>query len=469
MKLRVFLWAILTGIIGWILYMGIVPFGKISYIYDLKKPSYFIKKITPEDRVEIASQRSQKITGDPVYFSLWTPRRFNTATITLKYKNKSTWPIVETGVLVDKKLWRYDLRPIENVIIDKLMLEWSAVREGDVVLLQKSNTYKTIEDFLNSNINAEEIALYNYELKNNFVLSDYKPDKKDKVINSGLRGHWQILTYIKDEDLDFKFNLINLNKNKDQDDLDFNIYYDGELIDSYHVDDAGGSGDHGEMHNIGEKEIKLSNLPEGVYKIELKANDDVVTEKIITKQSKFVFENKIWLFGGSDKISLFTDSSSIGAQTSNPGSLQKIKVNKNILGVDKTYKQFSLKLDGQLDNVSLEKSDVILSGDGMFSFDKNNFFNPNFKKINKDFEINSDIKYILAKYSQSNEIDGWRQAQATFDISNAYREFYKYSFLVSVPGLRADDEIDDYMEIDEIRVDLEGTSLFQKIKKYLGL
>ena len=106
--------------------MAVVPSGKITYVYDFKKDNYFISKLTPDARVEERQNNKQKIIGDPVYFSLRTPRRFNKAKLTLKYKRckqepqcaPANLPIIEVGALVDKTVWRYDLEPIENYIME---------------------------------------------------------------------------------------------------------------------------------------------------------------------------------------------------------------------------------------------------------------------------------------------------------------------------------------------------------------
>lgn len=466
-KIRIVFWLILASVAGWLLYMAIVPSGNITYISDFENSSYFIKKLSPIERVEMSINGTQSIIGDPVYFSLRTPRRFDKAILTIKYKNETKLPIIEAGVLVDKKIWRYDLQPVENKIIDELSVGWDRIEDGNIVLLQREKEYETIQEFLDSDIDSEEIALYNYNLENKFSISNYRSSTRERKLDYSLRGDWQILTYIKDEDLNFKFNFTDLNKNKDSDDIDLLVYYGGVVIDTLHINDDGNSSDTGEVIDRGEIELILVNLPEGVYKIELKVNDDIITENIITTQSKFVFLNKIWLADNKEEnIILYTDSQSISAQTINPSSLQTIAVNKDELEIIETYKQFNLKLDNELSSLNIPRGDIILSGDGVINFNKNSFFNPAFQKINKDFNVEKgDVNYILARYSTPEEKAGWKIAKAEFDLSNVYREFYKYGFLISVPGLRADDSIDNKIQIDEISFELEGTSLWEKIVK----
>jgi hypothetical protein len=364
-----------------------------------------------------------------------------------------------------------------------LSLVWDVVEEDGVILLQREKKYNTIDDFLNNLPDISKVALYNYDLKTDFILEDYEPNELSSksselssIVNYALRGPFQFYTYIKDEDLDFVFEFQDLNENKDSDEIDLHLYYNDQLIDSRHMDDPSVSS--GRVIERGEIKLELANLPEGVYKIELRVNNDIVTKKIITKQKKLSFINKIWITqDNKNNFSLYSDSRIINAQTLNPGHLQTIRVGENDLKITETYKQFSIKTNGGINEIKLAKDDIILSGNGVFSFSKESLVNPEFKRVDANLDINSEgINYVLAKYNIPTEDKGWNIAKAVFDLTRSYREHYprqlggagKYSFLISIPGLRADDEIDDFVEISEIRVDLEGTSLWEKIKKYLS-
>ncbi len=484
-KIRLFLWVILLGIVFWLFWMAIVPSGKIIYINDFTKPSEFIQKLTPEERVEPISNGTQKIIGDPVYFSLRTPRRFEKAKFIIKYKNESNWPIIEIGSLVDKVLWQYDLKPVENKILDQLSLVWDIKREGDIMLLQRNglnatSTYLSVNDFLDNLPDLDKIAVYNYDLDYEYIIEDYKPSEEEQNIDYSIRGPFSFYTYIKDENLNFDFSVLDINQNKDKDDIILNLYYDGELIDSVNLEDDGVSGEDIYPHpsrkrnDIRNIKIESKGLPEGVYRIEMKVNDDIVTKNIKTTQSKIAFINKLWIYSDNGtNISLFTDSRKLNAQTVNPGNLQNIDIKYQIsnisndnLSIGETYKLFSIDLDSGVKEVMLEKDDVIVSGNGVFSFSKDGLFNPKIKIVDASLDINNDnVDYILARYNFPKKENGWKVAEVNLDFANAYREFYKNSILISVPGIRLDDEIEDYVELDEIQVELEGTSLWEKISK----
>ena len=471
-KIRIFLWHVLTAFVLFFVYMAVVPSGHISYIYDFKKDNSFISSLSPQGRVELIKEDSQKIIGDPVYFSLQTSRKFNEVVLRLKYKNNNPEinPIIEAGVLVDKTVWRYKLEPIDNYFLNYIYEQWDIFESESVSLFVNPNisssTYDSLDSFLASPPATNEIATYNYDLDIDYALDNYASSSELNVFETDLRGPYQIFTYIETEDIYFDFTFFDLNKNKDADEININLYYHDQLIDSGHLDDDGISEDSGEVLGSRSVRFDLANMPSGVYKIELRVGDDIITDVIKTKQSKLSFLNKIWIADESiSDYSIFTDSNIVHVQTSNPASIQEIKFASSTLNLEETFKQFSKELVASTTELIFEKGDIILAGNGVFSFDLESLLNPALRKIDLSFDLeDSGINYILAKYKKPEKLGDYYTREVKFDLSAAYREDSKYSFLISIPGLRADDEVGDYIEIDEIKIDLYGTDLVNKIK-----
>ncbi|MFH1979678.1 MAG: hypothetical protein ABII99_01355, partial [Patescibacteria group bacterium] len=279
-------------------------------------------------------------------------------------------------------------------------------------------------------------------------------------------GPYQFYAYVKSRNLNFDFTFIDLNENKDKDPIELRLYYDNKLVNKKYLDD--------DIKNEISEEKKINfqtaDLQNGIYKIELYVNDDIITEQIITKQ-EISFIHKIWLAEqklDEDNLIIYTDSNELRVVTTNPDSLQTIKIDGLDLEINKTYKQFHALINGNDQNseIKLQKSDIILAGNGVFSFNKDSLINPVFKKVDANLKIdaeNNKINYILAKYNAPTEHNGWKTSFAEFDLTKAYQENGKYNFLISIPGLRADDDIDDWVKIDEIKVELEGKTLQNKI------
>ncbi|MFA5247733.1 MAG: hypothetical protein WC415_00595 [Patescibacteria group bacterium] len=489
-KFRI-IWIIaLTAMVFVLAWLKIVPTGKITYFNN----SDFISNLTPVERMNV-----DKIIGDPVYFTLRVPRRFESAKLTIKFKNESALPIIEAGVLIDKKVWNYDLKPLDNSILDNLIGKWNSVRSGDLLLLQREKKFKSVEEFLKNPPVSDKIAAYNYSLEQNFLLPDYKTSKEEMTLCRPLQGAYQFYTYIKDEDLSFDFALQDLNKNDDEDIVDALVYYKDQEIYKETLPD----------NNSNSRNLKLflTNLPEGVYKISLRANNDIVTRTITTSQSKITFINKVAL-ADTPEVScgrnLFTNSRVAQFQTILSNKLGQIKITQAIksplergvhqyseagcvgvctqqeVNLNETYKLFSTGCQNRAVPCSYETlpsfSEIIMpsdgitvTGDGLFSFSLEQFFNPEIKKVDENFDPDrEDVDFIIAKYTPPTLDGEWKIATADFDLTNAYKEFNKHSFLISIPGLRAEDGTLDGVEVGEVKIELSGVSLFDKIFKMIN-
>ena len=478
-KIRLFLWSVLAAVTFFLVWRAIVPFGQIGYATDFRQENYFIQKLTPAERVE-KGEAGMRLTGDPVYFNLRTPRRFDRAVLTVEYKrSKGTefpignsvpglaFPIIEAGVLVDGMVRNYDLKPLENLIINGLATDWHAVRDNGVTLLQREKRYDSVADFLGELPPPGEIALYNYSLPTARTLDGYASTTKTLSLTQALRGPYRFYTYLDDEELDFTFSFVDLNLNRDPDPVDINVYYAGAAIDSRRLEDDGITDDTGAKSDRRELELKLARLPAGFYLLEVKANDDIVTKQITTKQQKLSFIGKIALAAEDrTEIALYTDSLAAHFLTADPGKLQTIAIGDDKLELAETYKQYSTRLSATTTEINLAKDGVIVAGDGVFSFSPEALVNPDYRKISGALDLDAaGINYVLARYEIPVEKDGLRTARAEFDLSGVYREFGRYGFIISIPGLKADDEAEDFVEIREIRVELEGKSLWKKVKE----
>jgi len=470
----IWLTAIFLAVICFI-YWAIIPGGKITYIKDFKHYSDFIGNLTPSDRVK----DNDMIIGDPAYFSLRLPRRFVNAKATIKYKIDPLISIVELGVLKDNRTWQYDLQPLYNAKLESLMQKWDVIREGDLMLLQKNKKFNSIADFLKDTPDLNKVALYNYDLNNNYILPAYQPSKATTTMCRPLQGAYQFYTYIKNEKLSFDFSFQDLNKISGADPIDVYVYYQGEEIYNQHLDDDGIVADNGEQKAWRNLKVELADLPEGVYEISLGADNDIVTRTIATTQSKMTFINKISLADAPEVscgLNFFTNSRQLSVRTSSSDRLGEIKINQasgsafsEILKIDQPYQQFETKADlPEFSKVTMPSGGIDLSGDGLFSSSQESFINPKIKKIDNNFEADREgVEYILARYTPAVHEGDWLASTANFDLQTAYKEFNKHSFIISIPGLKA--EKNNSVEVKEIKFELSGTSFFEKIKKIFNV
>jgi len=481
-KLRLFFVLVGLVIILSFLYLKLVPSGHIIYERDysqtLRSGKGFILGFTPAERVDL-SGLLPKIIGDPIYFSLFTPRTFDRAQVIITYRDhlSSSTPIIEMGVLKDKIVRNYDLQPIENKTLAVLVGKWTTVGTSSLILFQLGKNYADLPSF-QKDLAAGQLkdcpggpttclATYNYAPIYNFQMTGIKT--RPLTLSEPLRGQHQFYVYVPAHDLRLDFDFVDMNQDKAQDPIAVNLYSANKLIDSRTLGDNNPDPTSGVAE---QKKLSLSasNLKPGVYKAEIKISDDMVIKKIQSSVDRLSFINKVWPVSASGNLILYTDATYLLAKAFTPASLQTINFGGQDFSLNEPYQQFEFVapvVSRSLQTIKLTKDDVILENNGLFSWSQSSFFDPTLKKVDNHF-ILGQTKYILADYQTPTIRDGWKTATAAFSLIASDRENGKYSFLLSIPGLKAASGDRDYLEIKSIKIELTGRTLGQKLKSLYG-
>ena len=479
-KLRLFFVIILLSLMAIILYFKIIPFGQITYERHwptvLRSGKGFIYDFKPQERVTDDGQ-SLIIKADPVYFSLFTPRRFDRAKVTIKYYNHLTaaTPIIELGLLQDKISGAYNLQPLQNNILDSLRFSWPRLEDSDQrLILQAGKYYSEVADF-ESDLAAGHlrncpagptscVAVYNYHLSSDYGVPDYVR-LTPFSLSHPLRGSHQFYVYLKKNLWRLDLSFINENKDRVADPIIVNVYDDGKIIATQTIvdDNLNPTGVASE-----EKKMSLSGtvLHDGVYKVEIKISDDVIISSLQIPSDRLSFVNKIWP-ASAGALTLFTDASYIQARTLDPVNLGNINFGGQDFNLSEAYQQFTFATgEPGIKELQLSKDDITLANNGVFAFSRAGLFNPAPSKVDRFFVEGGEAKYIIANYDRPINQDGLKTASAEFDMSAASYEKGKYTFLISVPGLEwasDSDTVDTFLDIKEISVELNGKTLWQKI------
>lgn len=496
-KLRLFLGLILLILIFLFLLFKVVPGGEIIYTRDydswFKTGKGFIYGFTPAERVDLKSGTLPRLVGDPIYFSVFTPRTFDQAKLVIVYQNhlSSSTPIVEAGVLVDKLVWRYELKPIQNKILDNLRFKWSRLEDSStensqpivpLLILQAEKNYTNSKDFKNDLKTGKLtncpggifncLAIYNYSLNTDYQIPNYQP-ARPLIIDTPLRGALQFYVYLNNEALRLDFELVDLNQAKDPDPITAILYAGDKIIASETLEDSQQLDTSGKLRS-GKLSLNKSNLPTGVYKVEIKASDDIVVKKIASSLDRLSFINKVWPVTTAKPVTLYTDANYLQVKAYDPASLQTIKFGGQDFALNEAYEQFTFETKANLavKEIKISRDDLILETSGVFSFSSSSLFNPNLKKIDRYFSPDTDASYVVASYESPRTIQipggalkgqEFKVSSVEFDLKTAYRENGRYSFMISVPGLKIAGDNKNYLEIKEIRLELRGRTLWQKI------
>ncbi len=478
-KIRLFFGGLILLICALFLWLKIVPGGEAVYNKNygqrLHSGKGFIYNFTPVERVNETVGRYPRLIGDPVYFSVFTPRTFSRAKLTIRYRSKleSTTPIIEAGVLADNLVWRYDLQPLENSTLSNLVHIWPKVENDGIILLQKKNNYQSISDFLedaNSNRLAnclgkasECVATYNYFLAPNFTWSKEAAPTVQEV-DIPLRGSHSLFIYLDGSEFNLLADFVDLNQDKAADPARFILTDANGIVAEAGFEDENSSPTSGKEE---EKSLSLKkdNLLPGVYRLEFKIGNDMVIKNFKISTNRFVFINKFWPVSYGKEIEIFTDANYLQVKAMGPASLHTLNFADKQFSLNRPYEQFDFMAGkrGQANKINLKKDDIVIENNGVFALSADNLFNPQFAKVDRYFELDDNIQYIIAAYQAPIDVDGVKEATATFKLKGVYREKGKYNFMISVPGLKADNGQEDYLEIESVRLEFSGRTLWQKI------
>jgi hypothetical protein len=379
------------------------------------------------------------------------------------------------GVLADNIVWRYDVKPVQNKILDSIKKEWLGLENGSIILLQREKQYDNWVE-LESDLNKGQLkncpegiskclATYNYSPPVNYE-ENINKISAPLVIDTPLRGAHQFYVYLNAKSLSLELDFINIYPTETKKPVVVNLYSvteDNRLISSQSIDNnLSASASVVKKINIDEE-----NLIAGLYKVEIKIKDDTIIKKISSSADKLVFINKIWPVSANLPLSLWTDANYLQAKVYSPASRQTIEFAGKKYVLDNSAEQFDLMADSpsSTQEIKLIKDDVILENNGVFAFSREGLFNPAPINIDRFFKLSEDIKYIIADYEAplNDTEDGFKVKSVEFNMKGVYRENNKVNFMISIPGLKKGATSSDYIEIKEIRLDFNGRSIWQKI------
>ncbi len=487
-----------------ILYLKVLPLGQATYeltYHTLSRPfggKGFIGHLTPSERVTQNTGDAAVMTGDPVYFSVFTPRTFSEAKVTITYHDEleQNTPIIEAGVLVDNLVWRYKTAPLENRTLDNLNT-WSKVVDGTTALYQRQSNFASVEDFVSAaNQTPEQIcngkplntclALYNPPALNFLQSKALGLVQSFKPWSFALKGaHQFYFTAPAGQPLKFSFDFSDLNLDKRSDPIYLIVYRGDQIVCQKIIEDNfGGEGEgvsrrfsetftcdaspNAETFDASPNAEAFDASPNAeTLKLEVKGSNDMIIGGITEAPSALNFVGRVYpVAAEKTPLTFWTDRDVISLTTANPASRQKVDFSDRQFSLAEPYQryEFSNHKPG-LKSITLYKEDVILEAGGVFALAPENFFNPDFETLGRYFTLDDQINYILSDYQTPRFSDnGLKEASATFDTQHAYRENGKYSFMISVPGLAPEDN--GRLIIEAIKVEFTGRSLWEKLADF---
>lgn len=451
---------------------------------NLSGASSCLGQASPAERTARGASGPLLVLGEPVYFSVFSPRPFSNVRVEITYRPhlSSSTPIFEAGFLADKQLWRYRLRPVYNLWLERGLAGWEELDSDSLRLFQREHKFDSVPQFLDAWRNRgldfcstpRCLAVYNLSLENMppaLDLQDFIGASSSENFPYQLRGAHQFYIFLPADGLELSGFLTDLNENKEADAAEFSIFSGQKRLDSAIIPDSRPQKE--ESYEIGSPQafnIVRTGLPAGLYRLEFRASDDLILSGLKINASYLSVINKIWAVGDGP-ISLVTDAAYLQAKALSPASLQRLEFGGRGLSLDEIYRQYEIdgKKSGIL-KIDMPAGGLILANNGMFAASASSLLNPDYPRLDRFAFPDDGFDFVLADYAAALPLeDSWLKSAITMPAADLYREDNRYSLMLSVPGLDAGGGQGGFLEIKDIEIKFSGAGLLDKIKDYLGL
>lgn len=377
------------------------------------------------------------INSDLAKFSLKipdTPKKITEAEVELTFKAEKEARIGVTNNLTE------ELESIAFFEPNIQGLQWNVVEEDGLSLFQKSDRYKTVNEFLSdtsiTHKDGEGVGTYDYMLEP--IIEDADVQTHSFETNSMLRGAHVLYIYVDNGPLVMDISKVDLNQYVGSDEIEVVGFKDDRNIFYDKIDDDGIIDKTSEI--LSPQTIQINKkLSRGVYKIIIDSGSDNLITNIKINQGLVVFKNVF--FADNPEIykiateyknnQLFTDADKIDFALAHDSQKQNIKIDDDTFYIDEKNKSIDLGLNlsnifsltkpkQRLSRVQTEINDIRVSSESVFSFSKEGFFKPYLSSttsISRSTDMSS-LDYIIGHYQKAQEKDGWFKQKLTIPISS---------------------------------------------------
>ncbi|MDD5342138.1 MAG: hypothetical protein PHI73_02280 [Patescibacteria group bacterium] len=348
-------------------------------------------------------------------------------------------------------------------------------------------TSSSIKEFLNRIPNHAKVLRSNIDLSPYLKIPDYQSSQEITTIDSSIRGEHEIYAYLENEPLDFKFFIQDINRHSGADDFAIDVFKGEEKVESIEVADDGNSSANGKPSVQKEVQLSIPKPANGLYRIRLGIkNDEIFIRKIETKQHLIVFADFLYLTDNNEyrgafpdlverPTTIYSNGNSFQVRTAHANGFQTVKIGGAEVKIDQLHKEYSVETGGagKIQEIVSPKNDIFIRGNGFFSFEPEQYFDPYFgiselSVIMKQSDIDK-YDYIIADYPEALHEGNWEVVSQTVEVPYLYTENNTVRFMVHLPGLVENNRI---FKINEVSVKFEKdpitfSNLLPRFKSFL--
>lgn len=470
-----------VAIFFWLFSLDVAPSGHFFINHPVDAASPFVDRFLPDARVQGVQYGSdgafQWMIDEPAYASIHTPGDFDTLNATIKFQNTDQ-PIVELGIVQNDNPLQYDLEPVQNLLIDHST--WDRTEKDGLVFLQRQKVYSSIDDFLANPPDRHTIATYHHDLTEPFRIPDYVAENALSRVDVSLRGYHEFVTYIKNEPLLVQADYMDMNREFGEDPVSVLVYDEkGQMIASQTIDDDSVVEATNQGSTMRSISLTKTDLPEGVYKVILKADRDIFFRHLVTRQRYLTFFGPVYIgdeAGYKDSatpVKFWTATKRLAFFTYHADAAEKVTIGSGTLALPEAQVRYHYDvMDPGLVVVSAAAGDFTVTQDGTIAFSQHQWFNPFPTRLSSDTNLDAlGINFIIAKYTSPKKDGAWTSATVSFDLHKALNTNGDIKLVLSAPDIKSrQSEIKLHaINLEFVRTPLSSSQFFSKLKHFIGL
>ena len=289
-KVKIIIFLIPALIFLYLIYNNIMASHEFIYFYDIGGDNYLSPKQRISDTVYLENSSYRDIKQNLVYFSVPFARGSSKVVIRTKFKDNFPQKSVFSLGAKDQPNWHYKWNVIYNSVLSNLQ---EFTDENGMYKVNKDLDDYTIEELIQGS---------------GFVIAASKDFKEspvkgedyigESIINYSLRGGHIFYIYAANN-ISLEVQKQDLNWYNGSDELEISLLNsEGELKGNLTIEDDGILEVNKAKGNMQEGKLEISNLSEGVYRLEFSDFDGLIREiKINTK--KIVAFERVYLADSS--------------------------------------------------------------------------------------------------------------------------------------------------------------------------
>ncbi len=416
-------WGLACGLLFWITSLRFPMDGAARFSFALDGQSPWFNPFQPGERVTSPGRQTegwvgQRILGEPVYGSARLPGAYDTLNMSLEVKSLRQ-PIAELGLLRDEASFSFEMNPLWS---EALSSGWRHVKLGNregYVQDGSADSVLLTEDF-------SRLMVWQAKLDTP-AWSD--PAGDWKTFKLSLRGaHDFYAVPSTDGHIRMRFGIQDINRSREaKNQAAFRLTRGDETV---WTESLSVSGVSDKLPSVEvEKNIDISGLKPGVYRLSFLADDDFFIRSVSTDAKRWVIGPRLYVgdtvaYADSKALLLnwSTNSHHMVAETFHKEGLQRMNLGNASIELKRTHAPYAVnRLAEQRAGVvslSLERGDLRMVGDGYFSPDPSSLFYPSPRRLTADANpIEEGVVAVLTPLVAPEQLeDGWWRVRTSWKL-----------------------------------------------------